>query len=230
MNFRHLSTAAMKPHKKKPHSSSSHQVRIIGGQWKRTPLTVITAEGLRPTPDRVRETVFNWINHLFDSEWQSRRCLDLFAGSGALGFEAASRGAAEVTLVEAFTPAFRQLEEVKAKLQASKVQIQRGDALLLAAALAKSQRKFDLIFLDPPFNQGFLEKILPVCIDLLSENGIVYVEAEQALPFALDGLATDEIPAWCQGWELLRKDKAGNVHFQILQRNKEVGNLGENLG
>lgn len=230
MNFRHLPNASMKPHHKKPHSQASHQVRIIGGQWKRTPLSVITAEGLRPTPDRVRETVFNWINHLFDSEWQSRRCLDLFAGSGALGFEAASRGASEVLLVEAFTPAFRQIEEVKAKLKASSVQIQRGDALLVAANLTKNKKKFDLIFLDPPFNQGFLEKILPICIDLLSENGIVYVEAEQALPFVLEGQATDVIPAWCQGWELLRKDKAGNVHFQILQRNREVGNLDENLG
>jgi len=220
----------MKPHQKKPHSQASHQVRIIGGQWKRTPLSVITAEGLRPTPDRVRETVFNWINHLFDGEWESRRCLDLFSGSGALGLEAASRGASEVLLVEAFTPAFRQLEEVKVKLKANSVQIQRGDALLVAANLTKNRKKFDLIFLDPPFNQGFLEKILPTCNDLLSENGLVYVEAEQALPFAEQGQVTESTPTWCQGWELLRKDKAGNVHFQILQRNKEVGNLGENLG
>ncbi len=220
----------MKPHKKKSHSQASHQVRIIGGQWKRTPLSVISAEGLRPTPDRVRETVFNWINHLFDSEWHGRSCLDLFSGSGALGFEAASRGASEVLLVEAFTPAFRQLEEVKLKLGANSVQIQRGDALLVSANLVKNKKKFDLIFLDPPFNQGFLEKVLPICIDLLSDNGIVYVEAEQALPFVEAGQVTESTAAWCKGWELLRKDKAGNVHFQILQRNKEVGNLGENLG
>ncbi|WP_234814918.1 RsmD family RNA methyltransferase, partial [Noviherbaspirillum denitrificans] len=76
------------------------QVRIIGGQWKRTPLAVLDAEGLRPTPDRVRETVFNWINHLLDGGWEQVRCLDLFAGTGALGFEAASRGAVRVVMVE----------------------------------------------------------------------------------------------------------------------------------
>src|SRR5437764_6179211 len=81
-------------------SAVHHQVRIIGGRWKRTPLPVLDAEGLRPTPDRVRETVFNWLNHLLDGEWEKLNCLDLFAGTGVLGFEAASRGAARVTMVE----------------------------------------------------------------------------------------------------------------------------------
>ena len=80
----------------KPVNRGPQQVRIIGGVWKRTPLPVINAEGLRPTPDRVRETVFNWLNHLLDGGWQRMACLDLFAGTGALGFEAASRGAAKV--------------------------------------------------------------------------------------------------------------------------------------
>ena len=107
---------SMKAQTKKPDEgklsgkSSSHQIRLIGGLWKRSVLSVICADGLRPTPDRVRETVFNWLNHLVDGHWQNLRCLDLFAGSGALGFEAASRGASQVTMVECHTPAFRQLQ------------------------------------------------------------------------------------------------------------------------
>src|SRR4051812_4550684 len=97
------------------------QVRIIGGAWKRTPLPVLDALGLRPTPDRVRETVFNWINHLRDANWAEARVLDLFAGSGALGFEAASRGAAAVTMVDMHSPAVRQLEAIKDKLKAVNV-------------------------------------------------------------------------------------------------------------
>src|SRR3954464_6268242 len=105
-----------KKHENKPgparaaRAVSTHQIRIIGGQWKRTPLPVLDAEGLRPTPDRVRETVFNWLTHLFDGVWEGIDCLDLFAGSGALGFEAASRGAAHVTMVELGTAAVRQLD------------------------------------------------------------------------------------------------------------------------
>jgi 16S rRNA (guanine(966)-N(2))-methyltransferase RsmD len=89
------------------------QVRIIGGAWKRTPLPVLDALGLRPTPDRVRETVFNWINHQLAGDWDSVDCLDLFAGSGALGFEAASRGARSVTMIDNHAPATRQLELIK---------------------------------------------------------------------------------------------------------------------
>src|SRR3954447_25545124 len=102
--------------KNRARAGAPHQVRIIGGQWKRTPLAVLDAEGLRPTPDRVRETVFNWLNHLLDGQWTDIACLDLFAGTGALGFEAASRGAARVLMVEANSAAVRQLEATKAKL------------------------------------------------------------------------------------------------------------------
>src|SRR5471032_989708 len=96
----------------------SNQVRIIGGAWKRTPLPVLAASGLRPTPDRVRETVFNWINHLRDGYWANAQVLDLFAGSGALGFEAASRGAQSVTMVDTHPPVVRQLETIQEKLKA----------------------------------------------------------------------------------------------------------------
>src|SRR3954464_289165 len=93
------------------------QVRIIGGAWKRTALPVLSALGLRPTPDRVRETVFNWINHQRDANWAQAQVLDLFAGSGALGFEAASRGAQSVTMIDTNVPVVRQLDEIKTKLK-----------------------------------------------------------------------------------------------------------------
>jgi len=207
----------MKPKTKKPVSPqrAAHHVRIIGGQWKRSLLSVIEAEGLRPTPDRVRETTFNWLNHLFDANWTPISCLDLFTGSGALGFEAASRGAAEVVMVESHTPAFKQLEQVKAKLQAKQCQLVRGDALKVIASTAAQGKKFDLIFLDPPFEQAWLEKILPYCKDIVHPKGCVYVESE----FALDPESSDEnMQALLSGWQLIRADKAGSVYFHILQR------------
>lgn len=217
---------SMKAQTKKPVAgkpsgkSSTHQVRLIGGLWKRTTLSVICADGLRPTPDRVRETVFNWINHLVDGHWQSLRCLDLFAGSGALGFEAASRGAAHVMMVEYHTPAFRQLQQVKEKLGAAQVELLRVDALTLATSMLARQQCFDLIFLDPPFNQGMLEKILPFCAKLLTDTGLLYVEAEHALTLDVpqDENVESEL-SFLQDWRVIRADKAGSVYFHILQRN-----------
>lgn len=196
--------------------TAPRQVRIIGGQWKRTPLPVLDAEGFRPTPDRVRETVFNWLNHLLDGNWSGLRCLDLFAGTGALGFEAASRGAAEVVMVEDNAAAVRQLEATKAKLKAEQVIVQRGDALATAQMLARQVREggtgFDLIFLDPPYHRDWLVKILPLCRQLLPNGGLVYAEAEMAL----DSTAPLE---WLAGWSVVRADKAGMVHFHLLQSN-----------
>ena len=126
------------------------QVRIIAGQWKRTPLPVPDVEGLRPTPDRVRETVFNWLEHLQQRSWRGRHCLDLFAGTGALGFEAASRGAESVLLVESDPRAVQRLEATRDKLEAANVRIQRGDA---AQLLTRQTQKFHLIFLDPPYSE-----------------------------------------------------------------------------
>ncbi len=207
----------MNQHKKKSPAAASHQVRIIGGDWKRTPITVISAAGLRPTPDRVRETGFNWIHHLIDGNWSSLCCLDLFAGSGALSFEAASRGAKAVLAVEAFTPAFQQLEQLKLKLKADQIELKRGDAVVQAQSLVARGERFDLIFLDPPFQQGFLEKILPLCSQLIHPGALVYVESGQALPL-LD--PDHDVPGWCAGWECLRSDKAGQVYFHLLQRNE----------
>jgi len=193
-------------------------VRIIGGQWKRSVLPVLQALGLRPTPDRVRETVFNWINHLRDGDWANAQVLDLFAGSGALGFEAASRGAASVTMVDTHTPVIRQLEENKVKLRAENVQLLRGDALLTAQGLASRGQRFDLIFLDPPYQQDFLAKVLPLCANLLKEGGMVY--AESGLPLVFDEASELDKPEWMAPWEVIRADKAGTVYYHLLTYNK----------
>jgi 16S rRNA (guanine(966)-N(2))-methyltransferase RsmD len=191
------------------------QVRIIGGAWKRTPLPVLDALGLRPTPDRVRETVFNWINHLLDGGCENARVLDLFAGTGALGFEAASRGAQLVTMVDANAQVIRQLESIKDKLQADKVQVLRADAVGAAQSLAGRGQRYDLVFLDPPYNQELLAKSLPLCAGLLAPGALVYAEAADALPFAPQ--EGESVPAWLADWELVRQDKAGMVHFHLLR-------------
>jgi len=195
----------------------ANQVRIIGGAWKRTTLPVLDALGLRPTPDRVRETVFNWINHLRGGEWAQAECLDLFAGSGALGFEAASRGARAVTMVDAHSPVINQLAAVKAKLRAEQVQLVRGDALATAQNLAARGARFDLIFLDPPYQQDFLARALPLCAALLKEGGLVY--AESGLPLTFDEADGPARPDWMGPWEVIRADKAGTVFFHLLAYN-----------
>jgi len=188
------------------------QVRIIGGDWKRTPLPVLDAVGLRPTPDRVRETLFNWISHQFDGNWTDKRCLDLFAGTGALGFEAASRGAQAVTLVDSHPAVLRQLEQNKDKLKAGQITLLRGDAAAVARNLAAGGQRFDLIFLDPPYQQDFLQKTLPLCAGLLTPGGLLYAEAAAPLPFGPDA------PDWLAGWEAVRADQAGMVCFHLLHQ------------
>jgi len=193
------------------------QVRIIGGAWKRTPLPVLDAFGLRPTPDRVRETVFNWINHQIDANWNGLDCLDLFAGSGALGFEAASRGARAVTMIDTVGPVVRQLETIKDKLKADNVRVLRADALTVARDLAQRGQRFDLIFLDPPYQQDFLSQALPLCASLLKPGGLVYAESGDRLPFPEAGSEQDAVPEWLAQWQLVRGDKAGMVHFHLLK-------------
>lgn len=191
--------------------STSQQVRIIAGMWKRTPLAVIDAPGLRPTPDRVRETLFNWLDFLWQRNWQTKRCLDLFAGSGALGLEAASRGAAQVTLVETYLPAVQQLEKIQVKLQAQQVAIIRGDAKVIAQRLIAKDELFDIIFLDPPFHQDILSAMLPLCVTLLHPDGYLYLESEKAL-------TPSDLPDEIKKWQMVRCDCAGKVFFHLLQR------------
>ncbi len=198
----------------KPHGAprlAPRQVRIIGGAWKRALLPVLDAEGLRPTPDRVRETVFNWINHQLGGDWEAASFLDLFAGSGALGFEAASRGAAAVTMVDNHGPAARQLEANRDKLKAHNVSVLRTDALGLVRDLASRGQRFDVIFLDPPYQLGLLTQILPLCPAILEEGGMVYAETGEALP--LEGV----LPDWLAGWDAVRADKAGMVYYYLLK-------------
>ena len=189
-------------------SGKLHAIRIIGGDWKRTPLPVLDLDGLRPTPDRVRETLFNWLGQRLDGQ----HCLDLFAGSGALGFEAASRGAARVLMVERHARAAGQLRANQQRLEARMIEIAEADGLRLAASLAPGS--FDVVFLDPPFDADLLDKALAVTVPLVRADGYLYVESGEALePAAHESLA---------GWEVVRQGKAGAVHFHLLQReNKE---------
>lgn len=147
------------------------RIRIIGGEWRSRLIDVSTVKGLRPTPDRVRETLFNWLGQDLDG----RTCLDLFAGSGALGFEAASRGAAAVTMVEQDPVAFAALQKNTKTLLASRVELVRGDALKFSGS---ASRRFDVVFFDPPYRAGWIDRMAPFLPDLLTEHGVIYVEAE----------------------------------------------------
>jgi 16S rRNA (guanine966-N2)-methyltransferase len=180
-----------------------HQVRIIGGSWKRTKLEVPDRPGLRPTPDRVRETLFNWLGQDL-SGW---RCVDAFAGTGALGLEAASRGAADVLLVESEGVLVDALRTVVKRLDASNVRVQRGNALSVLATLPAGG--VDLVFLDPPFESDLFDKALAAARPALAQQGLVYLEAPHA--FEGEALARHRL-------ELLRHLKAGAVHSHLLRR------------
>lgn len=177
-------------------------IRIVGGQFRRTPIEVIEADGLRPTPDRVRETLFNWLNFFWQGEFKGKRVLDLFAGSGALGFEAASRGVAYVQMVEQHPKAVAALRALRDKLGAQAVRIHAGDAKHVAERLEAA--RFDLIFLDPPFGKNWLEELWPILPNLLEPNGLVYIEAEKPI----------FVP---EQYDLLRQDRAGAVHYHLIQ-------------
>ena len=178
----------------------THEVRLIGGPWKRSKLPVADLPGLRPTPDRVRETLFNWLGQ----DLTGWRCLDAFAGSGALGFEAASRGAAEVVLLERDATLARSLMASQQRLKAAQVSVVAADAL---AWMSRSEHgRFDLVFLDPPFDAGLLAPAVQQALPLLAEGGFLYVESGQAVP---------EPPP---GAEAFRSARAGAVHHALWRR------------
>ncbi len=181
---------------------SAHEIRIIGGQWRRTPIKVLDKPGLRPTPDRVRETLFNWLGQ----DLTGWRCVDAFAGTGALGLEAASRGAAQVVALEQEPELARQLQLQAERLKASMVQVQRTDAV--AAMQRLTAGAFDVVFLDPPFDGPWFEPALQAAVRLVPLGGWVYLEAPTAW--------TDEALAPF-GLEVLRHLKAGAVHAHLLR-------------
>ena len=181
----------------------AHVVRIIGGEWKRTKLAVADRPGLRPTPDRVRETVFNWLGQ----DLTGWRCMDAFAGTGALGFEAASRGAREVTLVERDTALVAQLKRIQTQLQASATQIVRGDGV--AALKHLDAGSLDVVFIDPPFDSVVFDAALQAAARAVAPDGFVYIEAPVAW--------TDE-QLESTGLTVHRHMKAGVVHAHLLKR------------
>ncbi len=181
----------------------AHEIRIIGGLWKRSKLKVLDKPGLRPTPDRVRETLFNWLGQDL-SGWQ---CADAFAGTGVLGFEAASRGAQQVLMWEQDAALVAQLTQSKTRLQGAMVQVQRGDAVLGLQRTAPGS--LDLVFLDPPFEGELFAPALQAAAQAVAPGGWVYLEApvlwrdEQLAPWFLT---------------LQRHLKAGAVHAHLLQK------------
>lgn len=179
------------------------EIRIIGGAWKRTRLPVAQRPGLRPTPDRVRETLFNWLGQDL-SGW---RCLDAFAGTGALGFEAASRGAASVQLVESDAALVAQLHTLQQRLQATAMRVQRGDGV--AALKQAAPASLDLVLLDPPFDSDFFNPALQAAAQAVAADGFVYLEAPRAWN-------DEELAAW--GLAVYRHLKAGAVHAHLLRR------------
>jgi len=176
------------------------EIRLIGGQWKRSKLPVLDRPGLRPTPDRVRETLFNWLGQ----DLTGWRVLDAFAGSGALGFEAASRGAAEVTLLERDATLVAGLQASQARLCATALRVERAEALAWMARCAP--QRFDLVLLDPPFDAALSEPALAGAARLVAPGGFVYLESGQPLL------------TWPEGLELRRTARAGAVHSQLFLR------------
>ncbi len=179
------------------------KIRIIAGKWRGRKLEVIDSPGLRPTPDRVRETLFNWIQQ----EIVGARCLDLFAGTGVLAFEALSRDASEVVLVESDPKIVESLKQHAETLGSENHTIQLADAL---SWLKQGIKGFDIIFLDPPFNQGYIEKCCALIIEesLLNVNGLVYIESEKNL-------------ALPDGWQLKKQKNAGQVQSLLIEPGRE---------
>ena len=180
--------------------AKGNRVRIIGGEWRSRRIEFPDHAGLRPSADRVRDTLFNWLGQ----DLGGRTCLDLFAGSGALGFEALSRGAAVVVMVEQSRQVCDALRRNAALLGAKNLQVHCADALEFAtAAAADPAARFDVVFLDPPFGSSLLAQALPLVVPLLRPAARIYIESAAA--FAPSG-----------GWQVLRHGRAGQVHYTLV--------------
>ena len=178
-------------------SGGRNRIRIIGGTWRRRLLRFPDAPGLRPTPDRVRETLFNWLGQRLDGF----ACLDLFAGSGALGFEALSRGASRVVMVERERRVCAALRTAARELGAEGLEIVEGEAL---AWLGRTRERFDVAFVDPPYATGLAERALERLPPRLAPGARVYVESAATL--ALD-----------PRWGMIREGRAGAVRFALCE-------------
>jgi 16S rRNA (guanine966-N2)-methyltransferase len=174
------------------------KIRIIGGTHRSRQLPVLDQDGLRPTLDRVKETLFNWLGQ----DLTGQVCLDLFAGSGSLGFEAVSRNAAKVVMVEKFAKVTQQLKENVKLLRAENCLVVNDDALKF---LTSNQLKFDVIFLDPPYSSNLLAESLQIVSEHLTVNGMVYIEYYQNIP---------ELSQF----NILKQSKAGSVNYALLSK------------
>ena len=180
-----------------------NKLRIIGGQWRSRQLIFSETPGLRPTPARVRETLFNWLQY----DIAGSHCLDLYAGSGALGFEAASRGAKRVVQVEQDKQACRQLKTNADILTASQVKIVNSEVFRF---LAGDSEAFDVAFLDPPFAKGLAVQTCEWLEDKewLAKNAKIYLESESHV-------SLEKIP---DNWKLLREKQTGEVYYRLFER------------
>jgi len=177
-------------------ASPANRIRIIGGVWRRRAIRFPPAEGLHPTPDRVRETLFNWLGQ----DLTGKRCLDLYAGSGALTLEAASRGAVLAVAVDRNRILVDALRATAGTLPAVALETWVADA---RAFVANERREFDVIFLDPPFREDPWPWLLPACAERLAPGGFIYAEAAHAL----------SPPPGLAPW---RRDRAGQVHYHLF--------------
>tara|TARA_B100001059_G_scaffold209626_3_gene222695 strand:+ start:2582 stop:3181 length:600 start_codon:yes stop_codon:yes gene_type:complete len=193
---------------RKQSNKKTGELRLIAGQWRGRKLPILTAEGLRPTTDRVRETLFNWLQ--FDI--QGAQVVDLFAGSGSLGFEAASRGAQQVTLIEMDKAAARQLNQNVSRLSAPQINVIQQSALDWLNAESTQPTKLDIVFIDPPFNKSLVSPTLEALKrgEWLHSDSLIYVESEHNLP-----------PEVFNDFDILREKHHGQVSFRLLTPSTE---------
>ena len=197
---------------KKPNHAGSGQIRIIGGQWRGRKLPVPESPGLRPTTDRVRETLFNWLApSIVDAN-----CLDCFAGSGALGLEALSRYAANATLLEMERGVAQQLQKNLATLKASNAKVVNTNTL---AFLAQAGAPHNIVFVDPPFRKGLLEETLKLLENngWLSDEALIYIESE----------VENGLPPVPENWHVYREKVAGQVAYRLYQREAQGENYAD---
>ena len=187
--------------RKTPKKSTLSTIRIIAGQWRGRKLPVAVIDGLRPTGDRIRETLFNWL----DANIDGARCLDLFAGSGVLGLEALSRGAVQVTALDSSRVAISALVEASQLLNTSALQAMQMDAIQWLKS--KPAGPFDLVFIDPPFQAGLLDETLALLAasNCLAVGALVYIERDR----------NDDPPQLPNGWQIHKDKVAGSVSYGL---------------